>query len=168
MKLLLLFGLTLLVHKTLLSQEVKSDVFLTEGSNIVWIKEFEKLHVKSDQLLEIKKKIFGDSIYKRPNNYCLMGIKRKNLSRRTIKKANFECKIMFILSLNGDTYYLDPNGNSKTNEILELVTTKNIDGVTVLKNGDTALALYGSYGRCGVVILYSDNRRLYRKVKNIL
>lgn len=168
MKLLLLFGLVLFVNKVVLSQEIKSDSFLTEENNIVWIKEFEKLNEKSDQLFEIKRKVFGDSIYKRKRSYCLIGVKKSEVLKKTVEKTNFECKIMFILSLKGDMYILDQNENSKTNKILELLTTKNIDGVTVLKKGDDALALYGTYGRCGVVILYSDNRRLYRKVKNIL
>jgi hypothetical protein len=74
---------------------------------------------------------------------------------------------MFILSLQGDMYILDLNENPKTNKVLELLNTKNIDEITVLKKGDVTLALYGEYGKCGVIILYSDNRSLYRKVKNI-
>lgn len=168
MKLLLFLGLALFVNRIGLSQEIKDDSFLTEAHNIVWIKEFEKLKVKSDQVVEIKRKVFGDTIYKRKRNYCLMGVKKAEVLKRTVEKINFECKIMFILSLKGDIYVLDQNENPKTNKISQLVTSKNIDRVRVLKKGDAALALYGEYGKCGVVILYSDNRRLYRKVKNIL
>lgn len=167
MKLLLLLSLALFINKIGLSQEVKNDAFLTEENNITWIKEFEKLNIKSDQILEIKRKVFGDTIYKRKRSYCLMGVKKVEVLKRTVDKTNFECKIMFILSLKGDMYILDHNENPKTSEILELVMTKNIDGITLVKKGDIALALYGSYGKCGVVILYSDNQRLYRKVKHI-
>ncbi|WP_299680616.1 hypothetical protein [uncultured Dokdonia sp.] len=167
MKLLLFLGLTLFVNEIIVSQVLKDDLYLTDEHNTEWIKEFEKLNLVSDQIVKIKRKVFEDTVYKRQRSYCLTGVKKAEVLKRTVGKTNFECKIMFILSLQGDLYILDLNESPKTNRVLELINNKNIDGVTVLKKGAIALALYGAYGKCGVVMLYSDSQRLKRKVKSI-
>ncbi len=167
MKQVLIFSLILFIDELVMSQEMKIDSFHIENMNAEWILEFEKLNSKPDQIEEIKRKIFTDTIYKREKSYCLMGIQNQKTLQNTIGKTNCKCKIMFILGVNGDTYFLDSNEYTNTNNILELMHEKNIDEVTVYKKGDVALALYGTYGRCGAVILYSNNRRLYRRVKNL-
>jgi hypothetical protein len=81
--------------------------------------------------------------------------------------ANCECKIVFVLGFKKIAYSLDPNEYPKTNTVLELVTDENIDKITVLK-GDIASTLYGTNGRCGVVVMYSESRKFKRKIKNVL
>ncbi len=171
MKRLLIFALLLLVGKTIYSQEIKTDSLLTEKQNAEWIAEFEKLDSKSTQIAEIKKKIYADSIYIRQNGYnrigCRILIRDGETFKESLEKANCECKIVFVLGFKKSAYLLEPIEYSKTNRILELVTEKNIDKITVLK-GDIASALYGTNGRCGVVVMYSDSRKFKRKIKNVL
>ncbi|MEW7292852.1 hypothetical protein [Aquimarina sp. 2304DJ70-9] len=167
MKHLLILTITLLFGKNVFSQETTTDLILTEKQNTEWIASFEKLSSKSDQIAQIKKKIFADTIYKRQKSYCRIVIKNQETIQDAMEKANCECKIVFVLGLKKNAYLLDPTEYPKTNRILELVTDKNVDKVTVLK-GTNASALYGTNGRCGVVIMYSDSRKFKRKVKNVL
>jgi hypothetical protein len=171
MKQILILALLLTVGKTTYSQEIKTDSLLTEKQNTQWIAEFEKLTSKSEQIAEIKKKIYADSIYIRQNGYnrigCRIIIKNKESIQEAIEKANCECKIVFVLALKKDGYLLDPIEYPKTNEILELILEGNIDRINILK-GINAAVLYGTDARCGVVIMSSDSRKFKRKVKNVL
>jgi len=171
MKRFLFFALLLSFSKTIYSQEIKTDLLLTEKQNADWITEFEKLESESEKIAEIKKKIYADSIYIRQNGYnrigCRILIRDGETFKKSLEKANCECKIVFVLGLKKSAYLLEPIEYPKTNKILELITEKNIDKITVLK-GDIASALYGTNGRCGVLVMYSDSRKFKRKVKNVL
>ncbi|WP_405207145.1 hypothetical protein [Aquimarina sp. LLG6339-5] len=167
MKRILFFALLLSFSKTIYSQEIKTDSLLTEKQNAEWIAEFEKLDSKSKQIAEIKKKIFSDTIYKRQQNSCRIVIKNQETVQEAMEKANCECKIVFVLGFKKSVYLLDPNEYQKTNKILELTTNNDINKITVLK-GITASVLYGTNGRCGVVVMYSDSRKFKRKIKNVL
>ena len=171
MKKLLIIVLLLFLSKTLFSQEIKTDSLLTEKQNAEWISEFEKLDSKTEKISEIKKKIFADSIFIRKNGYnrigCRIIIKNGETLKKSIGKTNCECKIVFVLGFKKSAYLLEPIEYPKTNGILEMITEKNIDKITVLK-GITASALYGTNGRCGVVVMYSGSRKFKRKIKNVL
>mgnify|MGYP000442194018 CR=1 FL=1 len=62
MKQILIFALLLSVGKTIYSQEIKIDSILTEKQNAEWIEQFDKLDSKSEQIAEIKKKIYKNLI----------------------------------------------------------------------------------------------------------
>ncbi len=171
MKKLIIGGLILLLAKNVSSQEIKSDAILTEKQNAEWITEFEKLSSKNEQIAEIKKKIYSDSIYIRKNGYnrigCRIIIQNVESFKKSLEKSDCECKVVFVLGFKKEAYLLDPIEYPKTNKRLELITNKNIDKITVLK-GNVASALYGTNGSCGVVVMYSDNRKFKRKIKNVL
>lgn len=167
MKQFLFFVLVLLISNYSLSQEVKTDSILTENQNIEWISKFEKLSSKPEQIIEIKKKILADTIYKRPTTSCRIIIQSQESIEEARAKANCECKIVFVLGFKKNAYWLDPIEYPKTNNILELVTEKNIEKITVLK-GNIASTLYGTYGRCGVIVMNSDSKKLKREVKKLL
>mgnify|MGYP003120219503 FL=1 len=171
MKQLLIFVLLLSFSKTIFSQEIKTDSLLTEKQNANWISEFEKLDSKPEQIAEIKKKINTDSIYIRQNGYnrigCRIIIRKQETIQEAMEKTNCECKIVFVLALKKDGYLLDLIEYPKTNRILELISEKNIDRISILK-GNNAIALYGTNARCGVVVMSSDSRKFKRKIKNVL
>lgn len=171
MKQLLTFILIVSFNLSGNSQEAKTDSLLTEKQNAEWIAEFEKLTSESEQIAEIKKKIYADSIYIRQNGYnrigCRIIIRDRETFKQSLEKANCECKIVFVLGFKKSAYLLEPIEYPKTNKILELITEKNIDKITVLK-GDIATALYGTNGRCGVIVMYSDSLKFKRKIKNVL
>ena len=171
MKRLLIFAFLLSFSSTIFSQKMETDSLLTKKQNVEWITKFEKLNSKSEQIAEIKKKIYTDSIYIIQNGYnricCRIIIKNQETIQEAMEKANCECKIIFVLTLKKDGYLLDPIEYPKTNRILELVDEKNIDKINILK-GINALVLYGANARCGVVIMSSESRKFKRRIKNVL
>ena len=171
MKQILIFALLLSVGKTIYSQEIKIDSLLTEKQNAEWIEEFDKLNSKTEQIAEIKKKIYTDSLFTTKNaqnrKRSRIIIKELETLEEASGKASCECKIKFVLYFEEGSHFLDPIQFPKTNEILELITEKNIDIITIIK-GYSGTALYGSQGKCGVVLINSNNRKLKRKIKNVL
>ncbi len=172
MERLLIFALLVLVGKTFYSQEIKTDSLLTEKQNAEWIAEFEKLKSKSEQIAEIKKKIESDSIYYVGNTH-FHNSGNERVEHQTfgagkkIYESNCECKIMFKLIVKSDEYLLDYSEFEHTNKILSLINKLNIDKITVYKN-DMAPILFGQRAKCGGIILYSDNRKLKKRIKNVL
>jgi hypothetical protein len=171
MKRILIFALFLLFSKTIFSQEKETDSLLTEKQNAEWIAEFEKLDSKFEQLSQIKKKIESDSIYYVGNvHFHTSGNERVEHqtigSGKKIYESNCECKIMFKLIVKSDEYILDFSEFEHTDNILNLINESNVDKITVWKN-DMASVLFGQRAKCGGIILYSDNRKLKKKIKNV-
>jgi len=172
MKRLLIFAFLLSFSNTIFSQEIKTDSLLTEKQNAEWITEFEKLDSKSEQIAGIKKKIESDSIYYVGNtHFHNSGNERVEHqtfgSGKKIYESNCECKIMFKLIVKSDEYLLDYSEFEHTDKILNLINDSNIEKITVYKN-DFAPILFGQRAKCGGIILYSDNRKLKKKIKNVL
>ncbi|MCC1485578.1 hypothetical protein [Winogradskyella immobilis] len=169
---ILIFALLLSFSNTIFSQEIKTDSLLTEKQNAEWIAEFEKLESKSEQIAELKKKIESDSIYYIGNTH-FHNSGNERVEHQTfgagkkIYESNCVCKIMFKLIVKSDEYLLDYSEFEHTYEILNLINNSNIEKITVYKN-DLAPILFGQRAKCGGIILYSDNRKLKKKIKNVL
>ncbi|MFD0991031.1 hypothetical protein ACFQ1R_13060 [Mariniflexile jejuense] len=169
---ILIFALLLSFSNTIFSQEIKIDSLLTEKQNAEWIAEFEKLESKSEQIAELKKKIESDSIYYVGNTHFHNSgnerVEHQNFgSGKKIYESNCECKIMYQLMVKSDKYLLDYSEFEHTDKILNLINNSNIEKITVYKN-DLAPILFGQRAKCGGIILYSDNRKLKKKIKNVL
>jgi hypothetical protein len=150
------------------AQEIKTDSILTEKQNAEWISEFEKLNSIPKKIVEIKVKIINDTLFNRIEKPCKMeAIKLAYDVIEARYSSECQCKILFILSFKKFGYILNPLEYPKTSEILELINDKNIDEIKVYK-GDDGARDFGTKGRCGVVVLNSKNRKLKRKVKNVL
>lgn len=165
-KILMLIAIILLSNKLAFSQES----FLTEKQNAEWISNFEKLTIKKEQIKEIKSKIISDSIYTQVQGVCKTGVKvnkNEETTKNVSEKSNCECKIVFVLGFKDDTYLLESIKSSKIDRTLKLITDENINEITILK-GTMSSAIYGSRGRCGTVIMHSDNEKLERKLKSVL
>ena len=80
-----------------------------------------------------------------------------------------ECKIQFLLTLKSDknSYALDYSEFEHTDKIVPLINDSNIKKISLFKE-DMALAMFGDRGKCGGLILYSDNRKLHKQIKNVL
>ncbi|WP_299126013.1 hypothetical protein [uncultured Winogradskyella sp.] len=158
----------LFIYNTTFSQEKKADSILTESQNANWITKFEKINSKSSQITAIKEKVLSDTIYNKKKIPCEVYVKEGETASEAIKKSDCQCKILFFLSVREDSYILDPILFTKTNQILELITSKNIDKMTIIRKENIASALYGSRGRCGVIIMTSNNRKFKRKLRKSL
>ena len=139
---------------------------LTDFTNARWMEEFNKIESTNEKLTAIKQKIFDDRIYGAPlKRSCLIigDIAKSNVSK---EKRYYECKILFVLKLFNKSILLD----AETTETILLasrsITEKNIDSILSL-SGLQSTALYGSDGRCGVVIMSSTSRKLKRRLKEL-
>ncbi len=74
---------------------------------------------------------------------------------------------MFKLIVKSDEYLLDYSEYEYTQKILDLINESNVDKITIYKN-DMAGILFGERGKCGVIILYSNKRKLKKKIKKSL
>ena len=173
MKQFLICVYILAFSNSLFSQEMKTDSIMTKESNYQWISELNSEKSINSKVQLIEKKIFTDSNYKSTKDSKLLKVevlKDKTITESfkiAYDKTDFECKLIFYLSFNKrKVYELDINKNIKTEEILELIQLNDIDNVTVF-TGPDMIHLYG-IEKCGIVTIYSSNRKLKRKVKNVL
>lgn len=163
MKLSLFFVLFLFLSKAIFAQEVKEDSLLTKSQNDRWISEFEKITSKGLQIEAIKNKIQSDTSYT---------IERRNAGvvniRASSAKAYFECKILFALWFKKESVELKPNQYPETSEILDLIAETDIYEIIVLDR-ETTYAIFGTgaIDSCCSVIMFSQNRKLKRKLKDL-
>jgi hypothetical protein len=172
MRSLLISIILLTFSNSISSQAIKTDTTLTKRQNAVWVEGFEKLTLESDQIASIKSKIEKDSVFYISNtavhNWGFKKIERKSLgSGKKISKSNCECKIMFKLIVRSNEYILDYPEFENTPKILDLLNESIIDKITVFKN-DVARTVFGERGKCGVIILFSNNGKLKRKIKKLV
>jgi hypothetical protein len=156
------------------SQGDSINTGLTEKQNEEWINGFQKLTTKSAQLEFIKEKITRDSVCHLSNvnthHWKFAKVERKSFgSGRTVRESNCDCKIQFLLSLKSvkNSIPLDYSEFEHTGIILSLINDSNISKISLFKE-EMALALFGSRGKCGGIILYSENRKLRKLIRNEL
>jgi len=131
---------------------------LTETENMKRLELFEGDTLLAVKLEAIKKEIRSNILYTYPPKLMI-----KPSHPQT---AIITCKIVFRLGIEGNFYSLDSQWNSNIDKRLNLLTTKNIDSITVFQ-GNAATAIYGINGYCGVVVLHSSNRKLKREMKRL-
>jgi len=140
------------------------DSLLTKSQNDRWISEFKKIPSIELQFEAIKNKIQSDAHYtiEKSNNTVEINI------RASQGTGCFECKILFLLSFQKDSFSLEPNEYPETNEILNLISGKDIDEIFVYDKKST-YQIFGSKAvyNCGSMILLSKNRKIKRKIKRI-
>jgi len=74
---------------------------------------------------------------------------------------------LFVLSTKKNNFIPLDIKHSNTSDILKLIKSKNIDQITILDQGKNT-AIYGTKGKCGVVILSSKNAKLQKRIKTLL
>lgn len=139
---------------------------LTDDINTRWIKGFEKMESKNAKLTAIKQKIFDDRIYNIALKHSCLIIGDRLKSDLSKEKHYYECKILFILNLFDRSIVLNAATNKKILLACREIRGQNIDSIMIL-NFRQSSALYGSDGRCGVVILKSKSRKLKRHLEEL-
>ncbi len=168
MKRLLFFALLLSFVNTIFAQEIKTDSILTKKQNAEWISEFEKLDSIPIKIVQIKAKIINDTLFNRIEKPCEMEVIKQAYDVIQIKdSSDCQCKILFVLSFKKFGYILNPLEYPKTTKILDLLNEKNIEEIKIYQGTD-ASRNFGTNASCGVVVLNSKNRKLKRKIKNVL
>jgi hypothetical protein len=166
MKQLLIFALIILINKSVLSQETKTDSILTKKQNVEWMLEFKKINSTKDKIEAIKKKVFEDRVYNVNEKSCFNLVDYDSPYYRK-EQLLYECKITFVLKIKEEYYSLDIINNSNTFKILNEVKVDYISKIEIIE-GKLAHAYFGSYN-CGIgIIINSESKKLNRKIKNVL
>ncbi|TYB71532.1 hypothetical protein ES676_12775 [Bizionia saleffrena] len=154
MKRLLIFALLLSFSKTILSQQIKTDSLLTEKLNAEWILKFKSINSKKLKLEFIKEKIYYDSKFNARIGTCFVEIDRNHEDYRG-EDYYYECKVLFLLKLDKKHYILGVN-------ILDQIKQNNLNDITIIKS-DINLP-----GICGNITIEINDKKLKRKIKNVL
>jgi hypothetical protein len=166
MKQLLIFALILLINKSVLSQETKTDLILTKKQNVEWLMEFKKINSIKDKIEAIKKKVFEDRVYNVNEKSCFNLVDYDSPYNRK-EQLLYECKITFVLKIKKEYYSLDIVNNPNTFKILNEVKVDYLSKIEIIE-GELAYAYFGSYN-CGIgIIINSESKKLNRKIKNVL
>lgn len=135
-------------------EQLPGQLILTEEDNIAWTNKLRNTNELSEQLQILRTRLLADT-----NVYV------KNVGDRVIlmeaKDKNKELGICRpTLIVEGNIIELSNNTNAKTVENLtEKLMPDKIKDLEVVEE-ETAKAIFGTKGRCGVVLLTPRNKKI--------
>jgi TonB-dependent SusC/RagA subfamily outer membrane receptor len=160
---LLTIILILSLSTTLTAQSEVDSLVLTKEQNDKWILKLEK-EIKVKQLDLIKKRLLLDTNIYIPIYYA----DRIKFDNEKAKGKRTEGLGRPLLVFNGQySAYIDNVTKSKSIvKLTELLTHNKIKSISIMK-GSQATALYGSRAACGVIILTTMNKRIFKQIKEV-
>ncbi len=124
----------------------------------IWIENFNRIKLNSEKIIEIKEKIISDTLFYNYKEGIILDNPRDPKSHI--------CKILFLIEFSGKYYEIDLLQNPKLLQIMKYIIEDNITEIKILNDFESAV-LFSSYGSCGVIVM-SSNKKLKRKLKNVL
>ena len=156
-------ALLFFVALNLIAQPDTTSMVLTKEQNDQWFIVLKK-SVHKNKLELIKTRILLDT-----NVYVPRIFPDRIKMREYIRTKNKAISYGRPLLIFNDIFYPNINSGTKSKSVVELanlITEENIKNVTVVKDTKTT-ALYGSMADCGVILLTTKNRKIFRKIKKI-
>tara|TARA_R100000935_G_C2769728_1_gene137156 strand:+ start:169 stop:684 length:516 start_codon:yes stop_codon:yes gene_type:complete len=153
------------------SQEQTSDNNYLKSNQYEWINELNSIDPIDEKLDFIKLKIINDSIRQKNNRRYRLTLKHgesiNEKLREEFESTDFKCQLLFILVVKGKySIPLNINQSFDSKKVLKLIHPEDIDDIKISKDFEFTL-IYGSE-YCGVIFLNSSNRKLKRRIKNVL
>jgi len=71
-----------------------------------------------------------------------------------------------LLKLKDYFYTIDKNVNTKSNEVIQLLSERNVKEIITL-NGKIAEVIYGASSKCGLVLIVSEDDKLGKDIKEL-
>jgi hypothetical protein len=147
----------LFISLTVFSQQNKKP-YPRKIESEIWLNKYRALESDSQRITEIKNKIYSDTLY---YNY------KKNIILDNPRNPEKHiCKVLFVINFEDEYFDIDLLENPKLMKIMRKINLNNIKSINILENPENVI-YFGSGGLCGVIKL-KCNKRLYRKIKNIL
>jgi hypothetical protein len=144
--------------------QTKTDTICDlQSKNSKWKTAFESTNSKSGRIALIKEKVFADSVYSDYN----AGFKTHEVIYRAHDKSGNDCgcRIFFHLNyLKTKALVLNLSENPKIRSIVDILDDSNIDEIIPLFDRK-AESLYGTFGKCGAVILKTNDKKLIQLIK---
>ena len=135
----------------------ETPLMVTEDEQKQYLNYIRKEYNLGYQLSKTKSLIHRNTLFSFP---------RTSEDKTTVGVIPIWCRIVFLLNCSGDVYNLNKVWTPNIKAYLDELTPKNIDSIVLFRN-DTIKALYGEYGNCGLVLLYSNSKKLKRKLKKL-
>jgi hypothetical protein len=152
------FNILILLFTINVCSQQTEKPYPTQFENEIWMNKFRTLNSDTEKISEIKNKIFSDTLF---YNY------KKNIMFHNSRDSKKHiCKALINVNFKNHYYDLDLLANPNLSKIMNYLNLKNIVSITILEKPENTIH-FGSQGICGVIIM-KCNRKLYRKIKNVL
>jgi hypothetical protein len=154
----------MLSFSTLFAQlAVKDSLILTDGQNTRWLNRLEESDL-TNKLAHIKRRLLADTaVYVRQPSADRISMADQYKYENRIEGS---CKP--ILVFDGQLLYFT---NTMTHQMVrktaDLLTNANVKDVIVIRDASAA-AIYGSRASCGVLVFHLKNKKVKRKIKQLL
>jgi hypothetical protein len=165
----IIYILFFLLTQLLFGQNKVIDSCDLKTKNTNWKTSFESAETSELKLKFIREKIVSDSIY---SEYKPKLITRcsPSLYAESVDKNGNNCGVKILFALNytkKKSVTLDLNKNPEYIFIVEKLNEINIQKIYPIFD-DSAQALYGSFGKSGVIILISENRKFAKEINSFI
>jgi len=162
--------LILFTNQLFFGQNKVADSCGLQSKNIEWKISFENAKTNELKLELIRDKITSDSIYSeyKPKVYTRCG---PSIYAETVDRNGNNCGVKILFALNytkKKSVILDLNKNPEYIFIVEKLNEINIQKIYPIFDNSSAEALYGIFGKSGVIILISENRKFAKEIKNFI
>jgi hypothetical protein len=165
----LFFLLILILNQPSFGQVKVADSCDLKNKNIEWKTSFENEEKAEMKIKMIREKIISDSIY---TEYIpkIITSHSPTLYSETVDRNGNNCGVKILFALNytkKKTVILDLNKNPEYIFILEKLNEFNINKIYPIFD-KSAESLYGIYGKSGVVILTTENKKFVKEIKKFI
>ena len=165
----IIYILILFVNQSYFGQNKVLDSCNLKYKNIDWKASFNNAITKEEKLILIREKIISDTIYKEYKPKIITRCS-PSLYAEVVDKNENNCGVKILFALNytkKKSVILDLNKNPEYLIIIEKLNDLNIQKIYPIFD-ESAQALYGIYGKSGVIILISENRKFAKEIKNLI
>ena len=154
MKIIITF---LLISWSVFSQQNKKP-YPRQIESEIWLNKYRTLESDSERIIEIKNKIYSDTLYYNYKKSIILDNPREPEKRI--------CKVLFVINFEDEYFDIDLLENPNLLKVMRKINLNNIKSIKILENPENVM-YFGSGGVCGVITI-KCNKRLYRKIKNVL
>jgi len=135
-----------------------------QSKNTEWKASFGKAQNKAEQILLIKAKVLADSAYFDYNKE----FKTHDVKYSSVDKFGNDCgcKIVFHLYSKANSLKLNVSENPRVKLIIAALNESNVNEIVPLFDGE-AEKLYGTFGKCGAVVIKTTDKKLLQLIKTI-
>jgi len=147
----------LLISWSVFSQQNKKP-YPRQIESEIWLNKYRTLESDSERIIEIKNKIYSDTLYYNYKKSIILDNPREPEKRI--------CKVLFVINFEDEYFDIDLLENPNLLKVMRKINLNNIKSIKILENPENVM-YFGSGGVCGVITI-KCNKRLYRKIKNVL
>ena len=135
--------------------------------NKAWFDDFKEISDTAEKI-----KAIGLKIAQTSNEQEIEDKNRNKIKIRGSNAIRYESSLenrsepKILLKLKDYFYTIDKNVNTKSNEVIQLLSERNVKEIITL-NAKIAEIIYGSSSKCGLVLIVSEDDKLGKDIKEL-